>query len=294
MHLFSFFQRKPQPLPFWEPTPTTSRMLGNRRFRTDLPYILPKDDVENSRLNYQHYAFKILLKSNHLAPIRVSHGDILDVGCGTAIWMLEMAREFPQARLVGLDTEFALPHGPVASNCRFIQGDIFRGLPFKEESFDYTHQRLMVLAVPRQRWPFVLSELVRVTRRDGWIELVEAGDNFSNSGPLMRNVLTWIRNILRPRGIDASAIGQIGTWLQGAGARNVQCYSVRCPLGKQGGHAGNLLSKDILACIAALRPHFINQLGLYPNVVDKTLAGLLYEWENYQTAEELFLAYGQK
>ncbi|WP_165423008.1 class I SAM-dependent methyltransferase [Ktedonosporobacter rubrisoli] len=296
MHLFRFFRRsRVQNVPtHWEPGPLPlTSVKGGRRWREDIPYALPKDLQEKDRLHYQHYVFKTLLGGNYHAPLeRV--GDMLDVGCGPGYWMLEMARQFPQARICGLDTEFALPHGPVASNCRFVQGNILHGLPFAEESFDYTHQRLLVAALPAQAWPWEIKELLRVTRSGGWVELVEAGDGFSNPGPQTERFLGWVREALRARGIDPSAIAQIGRWLEEAGAHQVFFRTIPCPLGSWAGHEGELWGKDVFAGFHAVKGLVSAQLGIPLQEIELALAKVPQEWAKYHTSNNIYVAYGKK
>ncbi|HVB59579.1 MAG TPA: hypothetical protein VNE61_00170, partial [Ktedonobacteraceae bacterium] len=71
---------------------------GNRRHVS----MLPGSRQEIDRLDLQHYLLRYVLKGNYLAPI-AQPARILDVGCGTGCWISEMALEFPQAELVGVD-----------------------------------------------------------------------------------------------------------------------------------------------------------------------------------------------
>lgn len=66
------FRKKKQPLrtPVVEPgarpegvaLPT---MTNDRRYLKEVPYVLPKDLEEINRLDFQHYALRASLKSNH-------------------------------------------------------------------------------------------------------------------------------------------------------------------------------------------------------------------------------------
>src|SRR5260221_6576571 len=78
------------------------RLIGGRRYVRGSPYLLPKDDAEIHRLDFQHYMLHSALRSNYLAPIGQPR-DILDVGTGTGRWALEMALAFPAANVVGVD-----------------------------------------------------------------------------------------------------------------------------------------------------------------------------------------------
>lgn len=157
----------------WSPQRSTSSSItGQRSYLVDAPYLLPKDALEDQRLNFQHHVLYRTMSNHYLAPIAATTATILDVGTGTGIWPGEMAALFPQAHILGIDvTLHSLPR-PLPANCLFCQANILHGLPFPDQQFDFTHQRLLVAAIPTVRWADVVRELVRVTHFGGWIELV--------------------------------------------------------------------------------------------------------------------------
>src|SRR5258708_5091269 len=183
--------------------------VGNdRRYRDDVPYLLPKDLGEDERLNLQHYIFRYALKGNYAAPLSKKATHILDVGSGSGIWGQEIALEFPSASVFGVDLEpphaasssAAIPTSP--PNYHFVQGNVLQGLPFSDDTFDFTHQRMLVAAIPTQDWPRVVQELARVTRSGGWIELMEYRIPLFNAGPATELLFKWTQDMLLSRGID--------------------------------------------------------------------------------------------
>jgi SAM-dependent methyltransferase len=117
--------------------------------------------LETQRLDFQFYLIRSILHGNHASPLRGDLTSILDVGCGTGRWVMEMARTFPGAQVVGLDIEPPQSGQVLAPNTCFVQANLLDGLPFADRSFDFTHQRLLVLAIPAAHWPAVVGELVR-------------------------------------------------------------------------------------------------------------------------------------
>ncbi len=166
---------------------------GGRRRLAEAPYQLPSDMQETNRLDFQHYMLRYAMRGIYAAPVE-RPGGILDAGCGTGRWALEMATIFPDANVVGVDIAQPPVEDPTTlagfqarpDNFAFIQSNILEApLPFADNTFDYTHMRLLFLAIPADRWPGVIRELVRVTRPGGWVELVEGG--FSQGvGPSLR------------------------------------------------------------------------------------------------------------
>ena len=159
-----------------EPEQPTEEVIAGRRYRVDVPYVLPKDLQEVGRLDFQHYALRALLKGNYSAPSRVlAPRQILDVGCGTGRWCRDVANDCPQASITGLDLEAQWPTSiPLPPIIRFQQANILQGLPFAAGSFDYVHQRLLVGAVCVAR--------TGAGDEDRWVHRVVGGEHVSCAG----------------------------------------------------------------------------------------------------------------
>src|SRR5947209_1477532 len=98
-----------------------------RRHRTDIPYMLPQDEKELLRLDYQHFVLRQALRGNTFAPVHdlLTHpSHILDIGCGTGRWGTEMARAYPQAQVIGFDIEVMSPPTSPSPNVQFQQGNL--------------------------------------------------------------------------------------------------------------------------------------------------------------------------
>lgn len=276
----------------------TRQSVGNdRRYRDDVPYVLPKDLGEEERLNLQHYIFRHLLKGNYLAPLGEPVTHILDVGSGTGVWGHEMACEFPSAMVVGLDLEppqqlrsalsVALP-----PNYQFVQGNVLQGLPFPDKMFDFTHQRLLSAAIPAQQWPRVVRELVRVTRPGGFVEIVESSP-LPGVGPASRLLCTWLQDFLRLQGIDFSGVEEIGDMLTEAGAEQITQHPLDLPIGSWDTQIGTPMEKNMLVGVTALKPAICKHLHVAPDEFDRQLTATLHEWNQQRAHQRVYLFYGQ-
>ena len=166
-------------------------LLDGRRRLSQVPYLLPKDTLETNRLDFQHYLLRSVLHGDYVAPVRPDSTAILDVGCGTGRWVIEMARAFPGAQVVGVDIDQPTQSAQsIPLNARFVQANLLKGLPFANRSFDLVHQRLLGLAIPAAHWPGVVRELVRVTWPGRYVELLESGDVFLHAGPALQRFLS--------------------------------------------------------------------------------------------------------
>lgn len=233
MSRFAFWRRSPNKGASSHP-PTQDRFewLGGRRYLADAPYALPKDPQEVRRLDFQHFVIRHSLRSNYLAHITHPRS-ILDVGCGTGRWAMEMAAQFPQANVVGIDLVLpdiaaSLGHGldERPQNVAFVEGDILKGLPFAPASFDFVHMRFLFAAIPAKEWAFVLEEFIRVTEPGGWIESVETWMTGSNVHPNSYIVTEWIAELIKQRGMDPAIARKIPDMLRARGLLNVTTHEV--------------------------------------------------------------------
>jgi SAM-dependent methyltransferase len=60
--------------------------------------------MEQDRMDLHHEILLLLLEGDlHKAPIVSNPQKILDVGCGTGIWAIDMADKYPSADVLGID-----------------------------------------------------------------------------------------------------------------------------------------------------------------------------------------------
>lgn len=161
-----------------------------------------------------HMTLRSLLGHNTLAPWRPMLGQrnaLLDVGCGTGAWAMEVAAQVnPRGvEVLGVDPDgsVVLPSrelmNPAAAGCYLTQGS---GMTLKvnDNTFSLVHFRYMANAFTQAEWPWVLAEALRVTRPGGWLEIIEilpaqvsrshndirgAGGQLQSDGFL--NILQW-------------------------------------------------------------------------------------------------------
>ncbi|RAQ94630.1 class I SAM-dependent methyltransferase [Thermogemmatispora tikiterensis] len=107
-----------------------SSPFAQRHSLEDVPYLLPKDPLEDQRINYQHHALYRTLSNHYLAPLAPeSTRTILDVGTGTGIWAFQRQALFPHALVVGVDVSLQSLLQPVPPTCVFVWANVLEGLP---------------------------------------------------------------------------------------------------------------------------------------------------------------------
>jgi tRNA G46 methylase TrmB len=79
------------------------------------------------RFDEIHYLFRSLLGTNHFANLsEVKPSVALDIGCGSGIWVLEMANDYPWCQFVGLDIVQVQPRTIIPTNVQFVTADVLK------------------------------------------------------------------------------------------------------------------------------------------------------------------------
>ncbi|PKY41984.1 S-adenosyl-L-methionine-dependent methyltransferase [Rhizophagus irregularis] len=133
-----------------------------------------------------NFIIKYLFQGNFSAPVeeKLTLGcKVLDVACGPGTWLLDLATIYDKSNFFGLDIKPVFPKEIKPCNLEFIEADIFDGLPFRDNEFDFTHIESMVNILTTEQWNFTLSELIRVTKPGGYIEITELYLNIDKTSP---------------------------------------------------------------------------------------------------------------
>ncbi|CAO3593838.1 unnamed protein product [Absidia cylindrospora] len=153
---------------------------GRSYHNTTSSYWLPNDDNENDRLTAQHFAIKTLFNGNigssvkNLIPLQTG-AYVLDVGCASGTWMLDMATEYPASHFMGIDICDTFPNSIRPPNVDFKLANLTTGLPFPNNTFDLVNIRLFILALKCDEWQFILKEIYRVLKPGGCLQSTECG-----------------------------------------------------------------------------------------------------------------------
>lgn len=157
--------------------PATSNYLENGRyyhgFRRGI-YMYPCDEPEKDRMDIYHKLFLVARRDQlHQAPIPTQwEPRILDLGCGTGIWAIDMADRYLNAEVLGLDLVNIQPE-KIPPNLRFrVPRDYESPWTLGEDSWDLIHLRMACGSV--SSWPELYQKIYAHLRPgSGCIEHVE-------------------------------------------------------------------------------------------------------------------------
>ncbi|KAG9296732.1 hypothetical protein G9A89_001364 [Geosiphon pyriformis] len=254
-----------------------------------LKYLRPKNFEDISTMNILHYLYQFSWGSLFSAPVdeilNSSRRHILDVGCSTGLWILDMAKSYPLARFVGCDMTPVFPtiQKDIPKNVKFVQVNILNGLPFPDQSFDYVRASLFVSTLTEDEWLFAIRELARVLSPGGWLELMEPDYRLCNMGPDTKKFVKGIMEIFRNRRINVEISQKLELILAATPNLSNTHHSIKhIEVGKSGGKVGVLFQDTLTIYFTKVYCEAISQvLGL-------TQEEYLVMWNN---CEKEFPAY---
>lgn len=99
---------------------------------------------------------------------------VLDMGCGSGTWTMELATAYPESHFIGVDQLPLFPKDIKPKNCHFATCDLTCvPLPIPDASVDYIFQRDLNWALLTWQWSALIKEYMRILKPGGWIELME-------------------------------------------------------------------------------------------------------------------------
>ncbi|HLZ62713.1 MAG TPA: class I SAM-dependent methyltransferase [Ktedonosporobacter sp.] len=169
-------------------------------------------------------------------PDPASFQRVLDVGCGTGGWLIEVAKAYPTIKLlIGVDVSGKMVHYAraqaeaqgVSDRVEFHVMDALRMLEFPNAFFDLVNQRFGVGYLRTWEWPKLLSEYQRVSRPGKVIRITESTLGNESNSPALRRLSDLLLQTLHQAGNaftpDADGIiGALEPMLRQHGLQNLQ------------------------------------------------------------------------
>jgi S-adenosylmethionine-diacylgycerolhomoserine-N-methlytransferase len=150
---------------------------------------------------------------------------LVEIGCGTARNLIEIARRYPDVRLYGLDAsaemlrtaEESVKRAGIGA-CVLRQGyaEALDGLTFGQESAPFDHALFSYSLSMIPDWQGALAAAASVVKPEGSIDIVDFGD-LAGLGPIAESaLLSWLRLFhVKPRAELLQAIEPVARDLGG-------------------------------------------------------------------------------
>jgi len=253
----------------------------------ELPAETARLDVQAQEVNTVTGLFPKGLRD--LLPIGAS---VLDVGCGPGTWALEVAYQYPDMEVVGIDINKTLidwaQARAISQNRQNICFEVLDAFDtgYAEFSFDVVHIRFAAGWVPGASWPALLSHIYHILDRGGWLTSTEGEWPYTTSKALNR-LNKLLSQAMHNAGMGLSADGytqgvvaRMGNMLSKAGftGTKVECSA----LDFSGYHPREfkIWYDDVVALYHLVRPFLVKHLPGCEPMIDFLQGEMIQQmWE---------------
>ncbi|CAG8577237.1 9979_t:CDS:2 [Ambispora leptoticha] len=253
---------------------------------------------EINMLTNHHYVLKETWdNTNYSAPVTEilrNNALVLDIGCGSGTWVLDMATEYSTSTFIGIDSTSFFPKQIRPVNTNFHQLNVLDGLPWNKNHFDFVYQRMMLTSLTEEDYQNQIREIVRITKPGGWIEIMEKNVELNNSGPTTTMILKGACKVLESASFNTKIGAQIKRWLQECGLVNLRFQEKTTPLGAWGNHIGVAAFDDMLISLKKLQNCLLQNLKITEKEFDGIVDTIKSEVEENRTSITTFRCFAQK
>ncbi|KIO32573.1 hypothetical protein M407DRAFT_18615 [Tulasnella calospora MUT 4182] len=259
-------------------------------------YMLPADVDEHGRHDLQHEMLQLAMDGIFVnadaANRALSSGDgktpaALDVGTGSGSWVVDCARRFPEAEVVGLDLAPANLTMLPPPNARFECDDANLGLTHYRNSFDVVNARACCSGF--ENYCGFLDDVLQVLRPGGVYQMLEGNLRFYDENrqmvPLQQDNdpnFSWAvkmghaaHEAMRARGNGIDSYDQVPGWLEDMGSvwEEVGVKDVWVPIGPwENGDGkqkviGEMNRQNVLRIVNSFRPLLLSY-GYFDETID--------------------------
>lgn len=165
-----------------------------------------------------------------LEKIEIKAGDaVLDVGCGTGVFLEMAVKNFPESKFIGIDPDeasLAIAHKRIA---RYLNATLIKAfaesLPLSNESIDICFSTLAFHHMPDEIKKKAVAEIHRVLKERGKVLIADFGkvENKIIKG-IVKTSLSWEKYI------EENLDGKIFEYLAETGFKNIKVAGKKFPV----------------------------------------------------------------
>ena len=211
--------------------------------------MLPVDTTERDRLDVMHTLLKTARPTNaklthvptdvltRVAPSPALAPKVMDLGCGTGLWMLQMAERFTNAEFYGFDINHMLPITLLSNIVPYVPCDIESPWSMGRGHWTMIHAQLMLGSITS--WNYLFQQTRSHLEPGGWFESVEidwkprCDDGTMNENSQQPGLMQWWDRVSRAYRTAHHALEynhNIDRDLEGHGFKDITHYKYQIPL----------------------------------------------------------------
>ncbi|CAG8576453.1 1507_t:CDS:2 [Ambispora leptoticha] len=247
-------------------------------------------NANNDRFAKLHALFKYTWQANFLAPVderlKLGNARVLDLGCRTGEWVLDVSVQYPLAKVCGIDKLNFFP-SPIPLNSVFLPLDILDGLPFDDNTFDLVHTCCSAFTYTEIEWKQkIIKELIRVLKPGtGWLSLLEISLFYTNEGPNTAELTKHMRLYLKEKKINPDITKLQENLLRASNQfTDIQVYEKSHILESNSSRAGDIAAKEFALTMYALGKELSSFMGLDNEGYESLVELSVKEFNVYKTS----------
>lgn len=282
---------------------TSTNALSNPHMIFPYKLMFEDKDAYSERNHLGHVLLRETFNGNFSSNIRdillCPDTKVLDVGCGSGFWLMEMAADYQKPRYVGIDMIPFFPKSTFPSNIKFLQHNFLEGLPYDDNTFDFVHMQYLSFDFTELQWEtFVYQELARVLKPGGWLEICDPDPEFANCGPLTKKLNSAVHGGLKSRNINPYIIQRYHSLIKSIpsfSSSTVHHEQRNFPLCSRTSNVGELAglhTKERCRCV--LKGPIRHHMKIKKKDVDLTTEKIAREFELHNTSFDIHKFYVQK
>ncbi|KAI8349586.1 hypothetical protein B0O80DRAFT_417525 [Mortierella sp. GBAus27b] len=143
-------------------------------------------------------------------------------------------------------------------NCDFYPDVPINSLPYPDDSFDFVYQRRQCVVLLAKEWRPTVSELYRVLKPGGWVQILEPDLFLRGGGDLCQFAGRYTVGMFEGTGRSPNVIHELKPLLESAGFVNVEVKIFSIPLG-WGGVIGQAMLVNQKQFVNEMEPIYVRQ-----------------------------------